>query len=148
MKKVIFALLALIALTVAPSFALEADYIPMSVFFPAITTNAGTGATSVFAFKAPENITIKNVYVTETNGVTASATDYATFTVKNGATAIQAYSTTTALTAMTPKAFTLTTTAKAHKVAKDAVLTMVITKVGSGVALVTPVVQLDYTIGW
>lgn len=148
MKKVIFALIALIALTVAPSFALEADYIPLTFTFPIVTTNAGTGATSVVTFKAPENLTIKNIYVTETSGVTASSTDYATFTLKNGASAIQAYSTTTALVAMTPKAFTKVTTANAHRVAKDAVLTMVVTKVGAGVALTTPVVQLNYTIGW
>jgi len=149
MNKLFITILALIVLSVAPSFALEADYIPMSFIFPIATTDAASENASVVAFKVPANITIKSIYVTETDGVTANATDSATLSLTSGAAVIQAHTTNLVnLVAMTPYAFTLSTTANAHKVAKDAILTLAVTKNGSGVALTTPVVQVNYTIGW
>ena len=149
MKKVIFALIALIALTVAPSFALEADYIPMSVSFPAVTLDAASETIAPYAFVAPENITIKSVYVTEADGVTANATDSATFSLTDDGSVIQSYRTNlVSLVAMTPKAFTLSATAANKRIAKGSVVTVAITKQASGVALTTPVVQLNYVIGW
>lgn len=146
-KNILVALL-LVAAFIAPSFALEADYVPMSFIFPVVSLDAASEAVSVVTFVAPENITIKSMYVTETDGVTASSTAYATFTLKDDGTAIQAKSTTTALTAMTPAAFTIATTGRVNKIAKGSVVTLAVTKVGSGVALTTPVVQLNYVIGW
>lgn len=148
MKKLITILVLMALVSVAPAFALEADYIPMSFVFPSVSLDAASEAVSVVAFKVPENITIKSIYVTETDGVTASSTSYATFSIKDDGTAIQAFSTTTALTAMTPAAFTVATAAGVNRIAKDSIVTMAVTKVGSGVALTTPVVQLNYTIGW
>ena len=148
MKKIFIALMALVILSV-PSFALEADYIPLTYTFPVATVSAGSDVTSVHAFKAPANITIKNIYVTETDGVVASSTDYATFSLTDDGTAIQAFSTTTALTAMTPAAFTIVNASDLDQIAEDSIVTVVVTQVGTtGVALTTPVVQLDYTIGW
>lgn len=151
MKKLITILVLMALVSVAPAFALEADYIPMSFVFPSVSLDAASEAVSVVAFQVPENITIKSIYVTETDGVTANASDSATFSIKDDGSAIQTFTTNTtatALVAMTPKAFTLSTTNNAHKIAKGSVVTMAITKNGDGVALTTPVVQLNYTIGW
>ena len=151
MKKLITTLALFVLFAVAPSFALEADYIPMSFVFPSVSLDAASESVSVVAFVAPENITIKSIYVTDTAGVTANASDSATFSILDDGAAIQTFTTNTtetALVAMTPKAFTLSTTSNAHKIAKDSVVTMAIDKNGSGVALTTPVVQLNYTIGW
>lgn len=151
MKKnitVILAIIAMVVAFVAPAFALEADYIPMSVSFQAVSLAAASETVAPFAFIAPENITVKSVYVTEADGVTANATDTATFTLKDDGSAIQSFRTTAALTAMTPKAFTLVTAAGANRIAKGSIVTVAITKQASGVALTTPVVQLNYTIGW
>lgn len=147
MKK-LFTIIVLMALvSVAPAFALEADYIPMSFTFPLVSNTAASAPTSIVTFVAPENITLKSVYVTDVGGITASSTDYLTFQVKDDGTAIQSYSTTTALVAMTPKAFTLSTTSNVHKIAKNSVVTVAIAKVGVGAAQTTPNVQINYTIG-
>jgi len=146
---VFLALLAGVIAFVAPAFALEADYIPMTVSFPAVTLDAASETVAPFAFIAPENITVKSVYVTEADGVTANATDTATFTLKDDGSAIQSYRTNgTNLVAMTPRAFTLVTAGGANRIAKGSLVTVAITKQGAGVALTTPVVQLNYTIGW
>jgi len=147
MNKILIVLVVLVSLFTAPVFAIEADYLPLSFVFPLVTTNAGTGAVSTVAFVAPENITIKSLYVTETSGVVASSTDYATFSLKVGSAVVQAHSTNAVnLTAMTPAAFTLD--ASKRKIAKGSVVTLALTKVGTGVAATTPNVQLNYIIGW
>lgn len=149
MKKVILAVLVMALASFTPAFALEADYIPMTFIFPIVTTDAATEATSTVTFVAPENITIKSIYVTETDGVTANATNSASINLLDDGTITQTYTTNlVSLVAMTPKAFTLVTTAGKTRIAKGSVVTVTAGKNGDGVALTTPVVQLDYTIGW
>jgi hypothetical protein len=152
MKKLFIAIIALLVLSVAPSFALEADYLPMSYVFPLVgSATAGAEEVSVVTFVAPADITLKGVYVTDTTGVAANASDSATFNLLVAGVAKQTFTTNVtanALVAMTPKAFALVTTANAHRIAKGAVVTASVTKNGSGVAHTSPVIQINYTIGW
>jgi len=148
MKKILMLTVLLAVAMLSPAFALEADYLQLSVNFPLVSNTVASAPTSVVAFKAPANITLKSVYVTDTGGIAASSTAYLTFVVKDDGTTIQSRATTTALTAMTPAAFTLATAANVHKIAKDSIVTVAITKTGDGAAQTTPVVQLNYVIGW
>jgi hypothetical protein len=148
MKKFLAILVLMVLVSVAPAFALEADYIPMSFVFPLVSNTVASTPTSIVAFVAPENITLKSVYVTDVGGITANATDSLDFNLLDDGVVIQSYITTTALVAMTPKAFTLATAAGVNRIAKGSVVTANITVNGAGAAQTTPNILINYTIGW
>jgi hypothetical protein len=143
MKKLIL-VLAMVAMLVAPAYAIEGDAIRLSYTFPMATVASAT-ITSINIFTAPADMRLRAIsVVTPTTTLIGNATDSVTFTIYADGVAIQSYNLASGLlTAATPKAFTLT--AASAVISKDAVVKCAAVVKGDSKAVVTPVVNIHYS---
>jgi hypothetical protein len=141
--KKLFAVIVALMLVV-PAFAIEGEQVRMSYSF-LLPTVASATTNSIYAFTAPCDIRLRGVEVySVANAAIGDATSTVTFTVYDDSVAIQSYNLADgALTAGTPKAFTLT--AAKTVIAKDSVIKCSAVVASDSRAVTTPVVTIHYT---
>ena len=143
MKRILI-VLAVLAMFVAPAFAIEGDAIRLTYTFP-IATVASSTVTSINIFTAPADMHLRAIsVVSPTTTLIGNATDSVVFTLYADGTAIQTYDLATALlTSNTPTAFTVVDSKAV--ISAGAVVSCAAVVKGASKAVVTPVVNIHYS---